>query len=200
MYTFWQGLSLFFIYSFLGWCIEVTYSAKHTKTYDKRGFLYGPICPLYGFAIMTAIFLLEPKKDAILSVFFISSIIATIFELIMGIILKRINKPLWDYSNNKFNLKGYICLKFSFLWGIGCLIILYMIHPVVLEMIQVSSYLLIKFILIVLVIIYGMDVIMSNIKINIKYKDIISKYLNDVSRTIGTFLSKGTVFILKERK
>lgn len=129
-YNLYELLSFFFIYSFLGWCIEVIYSAIKKKTFINRGFLNGTICPIYGFGAILVLIILKPVSNNGFLVFLLSALITTTIELVTGIILKKIfHKKWWDYSDRKLNFKGYICLEFSIFWGLGCLLVYDVIHP-----------------------------------------------------------------------
>lgn len=120
------------IYSFLGWCVEVIY---HTVTYGEfsnRGFVNGPVCTIYGFGFTGVVLCLTPIKDNLLVLFVGSVALATLLELVTGWLLERIfHEKWWDYSNDKFNFRGYICLKFSLLWGLACTAVLLIIHPLI---------------------------------------------------------------------
>ncbi|MCI8281317.1 MAG: hypothetical protein HFI76_06395 [Lachnospiraceae bacterium] len=128
---------IFLIYAFFGWCTEVAYAALETGNFVNRGFLNGPVCPIYGCGVLLVVALLTPLKGNLLILFFGSLILTTAIELITGFLLEKIfHNQWWDYSNERFNLRGYICLKFSILWGLACTFVMDMIHP--------SVYLLIR--------------------------------------------------------
>ncbi len=125
-----QLIIYFFIYSFLGWILEVTFASIQSHKFINRGFLFGPFCPIYGFGVLSLIvFLNHLVSKPIL--FFIGTIILTsTIEYITGFILEKIFKThWWDYSKNKFNLNGYICLEFSIYWGVFGTLLFYFIHP-----------------------------------------------------------------------
>ncbi len=113
-----EWLWLFFAWSFLGWWIEVTFTAARQKRYVDRGVLNGPLCVIYGVAgcIITA-----GARDLTESWFFLfigSALVATVVEWIAGNLLERITHTRWwDYSRRPFNLDGYICLEASLVWG-----------------------------------------------------------------------------------
>ncbi len=120
------------IYSLLGWCVEVIY---HTVTYGEfsnRGFVNGPVCTIYGFGFTGVILCLTPVKENLLALFVGSVLLTTFLELVTGWILERIfHEKWWDYTEEKFNFRGYICLKFSLLWGLACTGVLRIVHPLV---------------------------------------------------------------------
>lgn len=130
-------LILFFtLYSFIGWLAEVSYSLFKKKILINRGFLHIPFCPIYGFSL-TAIYIFTSPSLNILQLFIISIIIATSIEYITGLLMEEIfNYKWWDYSDEKFNLKGYICPKFSFYWGLSILIISKFVNPIILYIIN----------------------------------------------------------------
>jgi len=128
-YTLYQLFLYFFTYSFLGWCMEVVYATYRTGKFINRGFLNGPVCPIYGTGIVIVLLVLTPVKDNPLILFFCSIILTTLLELVTGFVLERFfNTKWWDYSVQKYNFKGYICVKFSFIWGIACLIVIDILH------------------------------------------------------------------------
>ncbi|MBZ4671616.1 MAG: hypothetical protein JG769_1920 [Oscillospiraceae bacterium] len=124
-------VSLFFIfYSVIGWMIEVCYMTLELGKYPHRGFLNGPLCPIYGFGTLIVMALLSPFKDNIILLFAASMVVCTSFELFVGILLEKLfNNAWWDYSHEKFNYRGLICLKVSMLWGVGCVIVVRGFHP-----------------------------------------------------------------------
>ena len=136
-YNITEYISLFFIYGFLGWCSEVVFAALNDGKFVNRGFLSGPICPIYGFGLVLVIMLLEPLKDNILVLFTGSVIITTLLELAVGILAEiALDQRLWDYSNEPFNFKGLICLKFSIIWGIGAMMIVCIFHPMIIGLVR----------------------------------------------------------------
>ncbi|MDU1912122.1 putative ABC transporter permease [Fusobacterium sp.] len=125
-------LFYFLIYSFLGWCVEVCYATLNTRKFINRGFLNGPYCPIYGVGIMCIIYFVFPLKNNMFILFIASVILTSVLEFLTGFILEKIfHYRWWDYSNVPFNICGYICLKFSILWGIACVLVVDIIHPVV---------------------------------------------------------------------
>lgn len=131
-YGFYELTLIFFIYAFLGWCIEVTRFAAREKKFINRGFLSGPYCPIYGFGVVSVLLLLTPIKNN-LPLLFISSIVLTSsLEFLVGFILEKLfHQKWWDYSTYRFNIKGYICLYTSVFWGIACVAMVYFIQPVI---------------------------------------------------------------------
>lgn len=127
-----QFLCIFFIYAFLGWCTEVSYAALQTGKFVNRGFLNGPVCPIYGFGVVIIIACLTPLKKNLFLLFLGSVVLTSLLELVTGFVLEKLfHQRWWDYSNDPFNLGGYICLKFSIAWGFACLFVVDILHPTV---------------------------------------------------------------------
>lgn len=129
---------LFAVYAFMGWIIEVIYRSATQRVFINAGFLYGPFVPLYGFGALLLILLeLFIHPWPLLIKIVVYGIILTLIEYITGIILEKTFKlKLWDYSDNKFNFQGRICLLFSLLWTAIAVIFVIFIHPAVLRYFQ----------------------------------------------------------------
>lgn len=124
---------IFFIYAFLGWCTEVSYAALVTGRFVNRGFLNGPVCPIYGFGVLLVVTLLAPLRGNALLLFLGCVVLTSLLELAVGFVLEKLfHQRWWDYSTEPFNLGGYICLRFSLMWGLACLLVVAVIHPGVL--------------------------------------------------------------------
>ena len=129
---------LFLIYSLLGWCAEVAAHAVTKGKFINRGFLNGPYCPIYGFGMIIVIICLTPISHNIILLFIGSVVLTTALEFITGFILEKVFKTRWwDYSNQKLNIGGYICLKYSLLWGAACVIIMKIIQPLLIDVINI---------------------------------------------------------------
>ena len=138
-YALLHTIFFFFVYAFLGWCVEVAYAAITTRELVNRGFLNGPICPIYGCGMTVMIAVLGrftmPSSDMawyqnVLVAFFGGMVITTLVELVGGYILyKMFHTRWWDYSMYRFNLGGFICPQFSLLWGLGSVLMIKVVHP-----------------------------------------------------------------------
>jgi len=123
------------LYSFIGWILEVAYAFYKKRRFVNRGFLTGPICPVYGFGtllILNISFILKLQHPDLLTSIFVIILLTTALEYMTAYILETLfNMKAWDYSNEFCNLKGRICLKFSMFWGLlGCFVI-YVLHPMI---------------------------------------------------------------------
>ena len=123
-------LTYFIIYSFLGWIMESVVRSIAEKKIINTGFLKGPICPIYGIGAVILIIFLESLKDTPVALFVVSMIVFTIWEYLVGVLLEKLfNTKYWDYSDQKYNYKGRICLTNSICWGfLGIMFVKY-IHP-----------------------------------------------------------------------
>lgn len=123
-------LLYFFTYSFLGWILETAYCILTLGAFNKRGFLYGPVCPIYGFGAILLIECLKKIKTNSFGKFFISMIAFTIFEYVVSVVLESLfGLRWWDYTGEPFNFQGRISLAFSIAWGIIGVIFVDKIHP-----------------------------------------------------------------------
>ncbi len=131
-YPFVESYMMFFIYSFIGWVVEVVYYGITEGKFINRGFLAGPLCPVYGLGFYAAIWIFEPLRSNFFVIFFGMAAACTIVELIAGVILYHMfHMRWWDYSDYKLNFRGYICLRFYIYWGIAASLGIYVLHPLV---------------------------------------------------------------------
>ena len=120
----------FFIYAFIGWCLETFYAFTVFGHFVKRGFLFGPICPIYGFGAVLLIINLSKIKGNNFKKFIVAMLVFSAFEFIASWILEVVfHQRWWDYSDAIFNIQGRICLSFSLLWGIIGVLFANFIHP-----------------------------------------------------------------------
>lgn len=122
----------FFIYGFFGWCTEVAFAAVKQRKFVNRGFLNGPICPIYGIGVVCVVQILDVYTHNLGLLYVMSVILVTALEWITGFLLEKIfHRKWWDYSNMPLNLNGYVCLLFSLIWGVACVVIVRWIHPLI---------------------------------------------------------------------
>ena len=131
----------FFVYAFLGWCTEVSYAALVSGRFVNRGFLNGPVCPIYGVGVVIVLFFLDPLRGNTFFLFVGSVLLTSLLEWLTGFVLEKIfHQRWWDYSNEPFNIGGYICLRFSIAWGLACLFVVEIIHPSILWLIHLIPH------------------------------------------------------------
>lgn len=139
MQNFTELFLLFIIYSFLGWVLETAFASIKQRKIVNRGFLSGFLCPIYGFSAILIIrasmwvnaYFKGYYSSILVSVLF-SVIIVTALEYVTGFILETLfDCKWWDYSDNYANLHGYICVKYSLLWGIAAFLLVNVEHPLI---------------------------------------------------------------------
>lgn len=186
---------LFIVWSFIGWAIEVCAHALKMGEYSNRGFLSMPICPIYGFGVLIITILLHPFMNIPILMFICSSLICTAFELFVGVTMKMIfHNVWWDYSDEHFNFKGYICLKTSILWGMGCLIVEYCAEPQIewlVDSIPTTAGTVFIGVMGVLIIIDCSNSVAAVYKLNLRLKEIseISEKMYNSSQKLGKALA-----------
>ena len=122
----------FFVYGFLGWCTEVAYAAAKQGKFVNRGFLNGPICPVYGIGVGVVVQFLTPVENNLVLLYISSTILVTVIEGLTGFLLEKIfHNKWWDYSEQPLNIGGYVCVLFSLIWGVFCVLIVKVIHPLI---------------------------------------------------------------------
>ena len=133
--TIFYYVTLFSIYSFMGWIVEVIYRSITQRKFVNAGFLFGPFVPLYGFGALFIIMLQHFFQSwHLMPRLFIFGLALTVIEYMVGYFAEKIFKlTLWDYSEYKFNLHGRVCLLFSIIWAALAFIFITFIHPVVLQ-------------------------------------------------------------------
>ncbi|MDD3428485.1 MAG: putative ABC transporter permease [Oscillospiraceae bacterium] len=126
----------FCVYAVLGWVVEVVFCTITTGKFVNRGFLNGPVCPIYGFGMVIILLCLTPLQDNLLFLFIGAVLLTSLLELVTGFVLEKLfHTHWWDYSDAPFNLGGYICLSFSIMWGIGAVVVVRLLHPLIAAMV-----------------------------------------------------------------
>ena len=138
-----QAVGIFIIYAFLGWCSEVAFAAVNKGKFVNRGFLNGPVCPIYGVGMLIVVLCLWNLRDRPLLLFLGSALLTTALEFVTGFVLERFfHDKWWDYSDMPFNIKGYVCLKFTILWGLAASFIIGAIHRFIYMLIEKTPFVL----------------------------------------------------------
>lgn len=132
---------LFIIFSFAGWCAEVFYVGVFFEhKFINRGFLHGPLCPIYGCGGVAILLLPKQILSTWIPLFFFSMILCTAVEYFISWILEKIFHTLWwDYSHYKFNLNGRICLLNSVLFGLMGVLSVHFVIPLIVKFIDLLS-------------------------------------------------------------
>ena len=157
-FNFYNLIYFFAFYSFGGWCIEVLYYFKNEHRFVNRGFLYGPFCPIYGCGAVSLVVFLDNYKNNIFILFFLAVLLTSILEYFTGFILEKAFKTKWwDYTDDPFNIHGRVCLLYSLMWGVGEVVIIRIIHPILNDMVMNIPAILGDIVLSVIVIYFILD-------------------------------------------
>ena len=117
-YTAIQWLFFFYFYCFFGWIFESTYVSIKSRHLVNRGFMRGPLLPIYGSGAIMMLVVSMPFRDNLILTYLAGCVGATLLELVTGMTMEALFKVrYWDYSNQKFNYKGHICLSSTIAWG-----------------------------------------------------------------------------------
>lgn len=117
-YTMAQWLFFFYFYCFFGWCFESSYVSLKKRQPVNRGFIRGPFLPLYGSGAVMMLLVSMPFQHNLLLTYIAGCIGATALEYVTGVVMEALFKVrYWDYSNQKFNFQGQICLSSTLAWG-----------------------------------------------------------------------------------
>ena len=129
-------LFLYFLwYSLLGWIMETIYCSIKERRFVFRGFLKGPICPIYGFGVLMMVLVLSRFTQNVFLFYLVATVTMSAWEYFVGWLLeKTTHMKYWDYSDHRFNLKGRICLNTSLFWGVAAYAAIYWIHPATVQL------------------------------------------------------------------
>lgn len=189
--NFYELVWIFIIYAFLGWCTEVSYAAVDRGIFVNRGFLNGPYCPIYGCGVVIVIAALTPLKENLFLLFAGSFILTSVLEYITGFLLEKVfHNKWWDYSDKPFNIKGYVCLKFSIYWGLACTFIMDIVHPIIYKGITLIPHLPGVILLSIIMVVFTVDcaiTVSTILKFNkrLKVMDDVAAQIHKLSDEIG---------------
>lgn len=198
-FSLYEMFHIFIFWAFIGWCIEVCYMTLETGEYQNRGFLNMPICPIYGFGVIMVTVFFRPLSHTFFPLLLATSLLCTGFELLVGLGMEKLfGTRWWDYSHEKFNFKGYICLKVSILWGLGCVLVIRIVQPAVERVVDLIPVRLGLALIVVWSVLIVIDLISSICAVNklnnrLKQIDEISGLMLHSAVKIGGKLSKETL-------
>ncbi len=181
---------LFFIYSVIGWFVEVTYVYIGTKKFINRGFLIGPYIPIYGYSALIMALYLTQYKDNPLTVFLLAIFICTFIEYMISFNMEKLfNARWWDYSNSKFNINGRVCLKNGLGFGFLSLLLIYLINPWLVNLLEKLNPKLLIIISVICLVIFVFDFITSLI-VTFDIKNKIKKFDSDSTTEIRELINE----------
>ncbi len=198
-------LWFFIIYAFLGWCVEVAYHVVTSGKFVNRGFLNGPVCPIYGFGMIILIFCLEDLSKNFFLLFLGAFLLTSTLELVTGFILEKVfNDKWWDYNDMPFNIKGYVCLFFSIIWGLAGIFMIDIIHPSISKFVSIFNSNIGNIILIILLAYFIADFFITilgimKIKKHMRILEEIAEKLRSYSEDVGENIYKGMTLAIKTK-
>ncbi len=175
---------LFILYSFLGWCMEMVVCYFYTKKWVNRGFLIGPVCPIYGWGCISMILLLKRYLDDPLVLFVMAMLLCSILEYFTSYIMEKLFKARWwDYSDKKYNINGRICLDNILAFGGLGLLLMYVLNPFVMKGMNLINSKIIIIVSIILFLLYFVDNIIS-LKVISSFKNVAKSIKKDSTEEI----------------
>ena len=161
-YSMAQWLFFFFVYCIVGWIYESTYVSIESKKLTNRGFMRGPVIPLYGCGAIVMLWATLPFRDNIFLTYVSGLLAATVLEYVTGVVMEAIFKVrYWDYSDKKFNFQGHIWLCASLLWGAFSVLLVRFIHLPVDRLMRALSPKLLETLVSVVGILFVVDLTLS---------------------------------------
>lgn len=190
---------LFLMYAILGWIVEVINAYIQKKKFVNRGFLIGPYCPIYGVGMLAIISLLQEYTGNYIVLFILSMTICMVLEYLTSYFMELIFKARWwDYSNKKFNINGRICLETAIPFGLGGMLIMYVINPIFVGFLNRLSDNTLLILGISLMTIFVIDLIVSFFVV-IKFRNMSDKVYKDdtelMKKRVAKYLSKYSILI-----
>lgn len=191
--SFSQIFLLFLSYSFIGWISEVIYCSSIQKRFINRGFLKGPICPVYGFGGLLVMSILEPLSSTWVPLFFLSMLVTSALEYVTSWILEKLfDTKWWDYSHYKLNIKGRVCLLNSTLFGLMGMLASHFVHPLLMKLVTWIKEPLVTYIAMGLATILSVDLIFTVRKL-VNFSTYLAK-LEEFNETLKAYFVKEAWF------
>ena len=182
----------FIIYAFIGWILEIIYTYIRTKKVINRGFLIGPYCPIYGMGCILITLLLKKYYDAPIVLAIMSMIICSILEYLTSYAMEKVFKARWwDYRDRKFNINGRICLETLVPFGIGALVIMFVVNPFIVNLLNIIPDIIIYILFISIFVMFVLDIIISFnaiSKIRISSKKILEDSTEEITKHVKKYL------------
>ena len=190
---------LFIIYAFIGWIAETIYTLITDKVLSNRGFLIGPYCPIYGIGAISVVLFLTKYAHHPITLFILAIAICSVLEYFTSYIMEKLFKVRWwDYSNNKYNINGRICLETMVPFGLGACILVYVINPFISKLLRTIPVNALEIISIVIAVIFLFDIVTSFNIVN-NFKKTVKKVSSedkteDINKYIKNLISQKSFF------
>lgn len=191
LYAFFVLCGLFLIYSFIGWIIEVIFSFIVENKFINRGFLVGPLVPIWGTAATLITLILRPD-DSLFNLIISSAFIGTFLEYIVNYLMEKIFKARWwDYSNMPFNINGRVCLAYSCLFGLCGVLVVKVFNPLFFKMFLIMNNSVFCILVSILMLLVAIDFCISlNIvqKLKLSADSLRKDYTEEISKKVRAVL------------
>lgn len=152
----------FALYSVIGWTMETVYCSFLAQKFVHRGFLIGPVCPIYGFGALCVVWVLSPFHGHPELVFLFGIILTSVLEYTVSVLLEKLfKKSWWDYSDRKFNVNGRICIRNSAFWGGLSVLLIYVLQPFFAGILTNLPETILTPVSLFLLLLFGVDLVMS---------------------------------------
>ncbi len=191
-----ECLFYFFLYSFLGWCLEVIYAALQKRKFENRGLLSGPLCPVYGTSMVFFLIFFGGLKESPLFLFLACANVSGVFEWATGILMEKLlGRKCWDYSGYRDHIGTYICLRFIAVWAAVAMVIMEFFHPFVASLVQMVPVLLGRILLGILLLVLCVDIAatfaaLRKQKIQLEYVQEIAQGIRQISRALDNAITR----------
>ena len=175
VYSAGQWVLLFFFYCFCGWVWESCYVSVCQRRWVNRGFLRGPLLPIYGSGAIIILFATLPVAGNLILVWLLGMLAATALEYVTGAAMEALFKVrYWDYSDKKCNLNGHICLSSSIAWGFFSILLVKFIHPPIARLLADVPAWLVDPLALALTVVFTVDVVQS-VQAALDLREVLSK-------------------------
>ena len=155
-------VNVFFLYSFVGWCMECVVIRREKGAWENRGFVRLPFCIIYGFGAMLGYAVLRPLMGHTIVLYIVSAMGATAFEYATCCLMQsQFGEFWWDYSHKRFNYKGMICLESTVAWGFLILFMFHFLHGFMFRMVLRMPRYVSSALAALLLVAYGVDFVHS---------------------------------------
>lgn len=175
---------LFILYSFLGWFMEVCVALHDEHKLINRGFLIGPICPIYGIGVLLIMILLHKYTEDWIVLFVMAVLLCSVLEYFTGYLMEKIFKARWwDYSHKKFNINGRICLDNLLAFGVLGLLVMYVLNPFFISILSKMNLVFLNVLSVILFLLLLVDLAIS-LKIISGFKNVARSIKKDNTEEI----------------
>ena len=197
LYNFITLCALFLFYSFIGWIIEVIYTFITEKKLVNRGFLIGPLVPIWGFGAVLITLILK-KDDSLFNLAISSAFIGTFLEYVVNYVMEKMFKVRWwDYSRLPFNINGRVWLGSSLFFGLGGILVVKFLNPIIFNLFSMINEVIFSWIVIIFVLIFLTDFCISfNIinKLKISALSMKKDYTEEISKKVRSVLMEKSLW------